>query len=210
MPLVTKKNGIRSPKPTASSFDSKRSSSLPLSTVCTSRPAANAPRMTSSPRSAASTTRANTDSTVSRTGSCPLVFSERSRNSQLRPTAPVAIVAASTATTTNATSSSASVAVSDVAPSSSVTIRTGPNSPTAPTASTWLPLGVSSWWVSRSSGISVPSAVVAIAEPVSRPEITMPPASSRPASEYARASEHSHPIVARRSGVPRTRSKRIS
>ena len=74
MPLVTKKNGIRSPKPTASSFDSKRSSSLPLSTVCTSRPAANAPRMTSSPRSAASTTSANTDSTVSRTGSCPLVL----------------------------------------------------------------------------------------------------------------------------------------
>ena len=32
----------------------------------------------------------------------------------------------------------------------------------------------------------------------------------QPASEYARASEHTHPIVARRSGVPRTRSKRIS
>ena len=120
------------------------------------------------------TTRANTASTVSRIISCPLVSSERSRNVQWRPTAPVASNAAITARATKPTSRSASVAVSDVEPSSSVTIRIGPNSPAAPTASTWLPNRVSSCFVSRSSGISVPSAVVAMAEPVSSPETTTP------------------------------------
>ena len=109
MPLVMKKNGISRPNPTASSLDSKSSTSRSLRISRTIAPAANAPRITSSPRSAAITTRPNSSSTVSRTGTWPLVSMWRSMNSQPRPTAPTEIAAASTASTTKAASRSACV-----------------------------------------------------------------------------------------------------
>ena len=100
--------------------------------------------------------------------------------------------------------------MSDWVLSSSVTISTGPNSPIAPAPSTNPPSRVDSAPASRMIGISVPSAVVAIAEPVSRPEMTTPVASSTPASEYASTIDMIQPSTASRTGLPRITSKRIS
>ena len=91
-----------------------------------------------------------------------------------------------------------------------VTISTGPNSPTAPAPSTNRPRFVSSCPASRSTGRSVPSAVVVIADPTSSPDSTTPAAASRPARLYASASVISQPIAASFSGVPRIRSNSIS
>ena len=91
-----------------------------------------------------------------------------------------------------------------------VTISTGPNSPTAPAPSTKRPSFVSSWSASRRIGTSVPSAVVVIADPTSRPESTTPAAASAPANAYARTSVIAQPNAASRSGAPRIRSNSIS
>jgi hypothetical protein len=78
MPLVTKKNGIRKPKPTAVSFDSKISSSCPRSALRTIMPATNPPSRMSSPRSLARTARPKISTTARRTASCELLSSVRS------------------------------------------------------------------------------------------------------------------------------------
>ena len=181
MPLVTKKKGISRPNPTASSLGSNSSASRPCVSSRTIPPAANAPRITSRPRSAAITTSPNSSSTVRRTGTWPLVSMLRSMNSHPRPTARIERSAASTASTTKTASRSSCVDGSDCEPSSTVTISTGPNSPTAPTPSTNRPSRVSSLSASRRTGRIVPSAVVDIAEPTSSPERTTPSAISAPA-----------------------------
>ncbi len=64
--------------------------------------------------------------------------------------------------------------------STSVTSRIGPNSPVAPAASRNVPKRVRSSPASSRIGISVPIAVVAMAEPVYRSERTTPAHASSP------------------------------
>jgi hypothetical protein len=64
--------------------------------------------------------------------------------------------------------------------STSVSSRIGPNSPTAPAASRYVPKRVRISPLSDSTGISVPIAVVASAEPVYTSETTIPAAANSP------------------------------
>ena len=69
MPLVTKKNGIRKPKPTAVSFDSNTSTSCPFKATLVIRPATNPPSRMSRPRLPAIATRPKTRTTAILTAS---------------------------------------------------------------------------------------------------------------------------------------------
>ena len=84
----------------------------------------------------------------------------------------------------------------------------GPNSPTAPIAMTAVPNGVRSSPASRSTGISVPSAVLVNAMPTKTPAAGVG-AISRPTATPA-TSEISQPTIDRFSARPRIRSKSIS
>ena len=86
MPLVTKKTGIKTPKPTASSFWRNcgcviiRSPSTNLRIT----PATNAPRMVSSPSSDASATKATSSIKAPRTRICAVVSWSRSSTAAMR------------------------------------------------------------------------------------------------------------------------------
>ena len=91
-----------------------------------------------------------------------------------------------------------------------MTRRMGPNSPAVPAASRKVPNLVDISPASRRIGISVPIAVVAIAEPVNRSDSTIPAAASAPPTPYASANDSSQPSPASISGRPRSRPKSIS
>ena len=64
--------------------------------------------------------------------------------------------------------------------------------------------------LSDSTGINVPIAVVASAEPVKSSESTIPAQASRPPIVYAIASDSAQPTSASRSGSPAIRRRSIS
>ena len=134
MPLVTKKNGIKNPKPTAVSFDSSTVTSRPLSASRVTIPATNPPSSTSSPSVPASATSPNTSTTAIRTASWLLDSSVRSSSGQPRHADRTDTTASATAMPTNA--SRMNVSWTGFWPDRiSVTSRIGPNSPAAPAAS---------------------------------------------------------------------------
>ena len=134
MPLTTKKNGTKTPKATAVSFESKQRDLARGDTWRVIRPAANPPSRRSSPRSEATSASANTSTTNQRTASCALVSIVRSITGIVRSAERTASTATPTASATNATRISALCNALWVE-STSVSSRIGPNSPTAPAAS---------------------------------------------------------------------------
>ena len=101
MPLITKKNGMKTPNATAVSLESNAGSSRSLRTCRVIMPAANPPRSRSSPRSAASHASRNTSTTIQRTPSCELASIVRSSIGIVRSAERTASTATSTATATN-------------------------------------------------------------------------------------------------------------
>ena len=128
-------------------------------------PATKPPISRSSPSSWASATRPNTSSTAIRTASWLDCSSERSSNGQPWKAPRTAASATSTASTMKTIRITASW-TGWVVESTSVTSRIGPNSPIAPAASRSVAKRVRISPASRRTGISVPIAVVASAEPV--------------------------------------------
>ena len=108
IPLVTKKNGIRKPKPTAVSLDSSTSTSLPRRASRVTIPATKPPRSSYCPRLPASATSPNTMTTARRTASWLLASSVRSSRGQPRQAERTETIATASASTENAISSSAS------------------------------------------------------------------------------------------------------
>ncbi len=128
-------------------------------------PATNPPSSSSRPRLAASATRLKIRTTASLTASCPLDSSVRSSAGQPRKTARTAKTDVMTARPMNASRIPAPLTGLSV-DSTTVSSRIGPNSPIAPPARMYVPKRVRSSPASRRTGIRVPIAVVASAEPV--------------------------------------------
>ena len=156
---------MKTPKATADSFESNAGISRVLSTCRVISPAANPPSSRSRPSSDASSARANTSTTIQRTASCELFSIVRSNSGTARPDERTAISATPTASATNAIRIAAWWSALPV-DRTSVMSRIGPNSPTAPAPSSSVPKRVFSSPLSDRIGISVPIAVVAMAEPV--------------------------------------------
>jgi hypothetical protein len=117
--------------------------------------------------------------------------------------------ATATVRAANRTSSSASVSGLD-ALSRIVTARIGPNSPTAPAAVRKPPNRVPSRPRSRSIGSSVPIAVVVMASPISRLEITKPSNASNAPIASPPPSDTTQAATPRFSGGPLSRPTSIS
>ena len=137
MPLVTKKNGIKKPKPTAVSFDSKTCSSWPFSASRGDHPGDEAAEQDVEAELARrAATRPKTRTTVTRTASWLLDSKVRSSAGQPRQ-------AERTETRRRASSASDDEGEQDrrlvragaSVERTSVTSRIGPNSPTPPAAS---------------------------------------------------------------------------
>ena len=95
-------------------------------------------------------------------------------------------------------------------PKSSEIITIGPNSPATPAPITSVPNGVASSPRSRSTGSSVPMAVVLRATPTNLAETMNPAACSPAAMPIAMPSDSSQPATPSVSGRPRTRTKSSS
>ncbi len=134
IPLTTKKNGTKKPKPTAVSFDSKTCSSCPCSASRTIIPATKPPSSRSRPSFEARKTRPKTSTTVSRTASWLLaskVFSSSGQPRQAQRIEPTARISARAMKASRISDSCRALSVE----STSVTSRIGPNSPIPPAAS---------------------------------------------------------------------------
>ena len=165
IPLTTKKNGTKTPKATPVSLESNPGTSRSLSSWRVIMPAAKPPSSRSSPSSNASSASANTSTTIQRTASCELfsIVCSNSRSAgDLERTASSATATASPTKPSRISALWIALWVDRI----SVSSRIGPNSPTAPAASRYVPSRVRSSPLSDSTGISVPIAVVASAEPV--------------------------------------------
>ena len=128
-------------------------------------PAANPPSSRSRPSSDASSASANTSTTIHRTAIWELFSSVRSSSGTERPEDRTASSATPIASATNTIRIAAWWSA---LPEERISVisRIGPNSPTAPAPSSSVPNRVLSSPLSDRIGISVPIAVVAMAEPV--------------------------------------------
>ena len=209
--MTTKKIGITNPKPIPSSRIRKSSASSLFVISPTIRPAANAPSTMSNPNSLASSTSAKRTTSATRTANWPLVVivrravATKSRRARAQREQRRERGDEQEDEQERERDAGLPAAVS----TSAVTIS-GQNSPATPAARTNGPSGVSSSPASRSTGISVPIAVVESATPTSTAESTKPTACSSIAAPSAIAIDSSQPAAASRAGAPRMRSKSIS
>jgi hypothetical protein len=155
---------MNTPNATAVSFESNAGISRVARTCLVMRPAAKPPSSRSRPRWEATSASAKTSTTIQRTASCELVSIVRSNNGIVSDAERTARTATVTARATKAIRISALCSALCVE-RTSVSSRIGPNSPTAPAARRYVPNLVRSSPVSERTGIRVPIAVVASADP---------------------------------------------